>query len=351
MKKKIGICTSGGDCSGLGSAIFRLADMGAMRGHEVFGITDGYDNLAQKTMPAGAVIRLDSETAGAAYARLSGSMLGNGRLGVAPNKPDFHKNVAKNLKSLGLDALVLIGGNGSISLAHAHPSDYSSLQLVCVPKTIDNDVPLTDKSIGFDTAVNELAKFADQLWMTARSHGRWFVVQTMGRDSGFLCLHAGLAAGAGAILIPESKWKLPDLIGFVKNSGRRCGMIFAAEGCKVRGRTGRIADIIAKDLERAGIPARAQIAGHLQRGGDTAAPDRIMAAEFACAAIGAVENNETFVMTALQNGIVKTIPISEMIAAGSPIPDPNISGAMVSNEFVPPDYPLVRTARSCGIFL
>jgi len=354
--KKIGIITTGGDCSGLNSVIFRLVDGGLHRGHKMFGVLDGTDGLAADRAPKveSEVMEFTPDTLPAAYARMSGSMLRNGRPGAEPRKPNFQKNIKKNLAALGLDAVVLIGGNGSISLAKINPDVYSSVQLICIPKTIDMDIPLTDKTVGFDTAVNELAKYADQLLLTARSHHRWFVIQTMGRDSGFLCLHAGLAAGASAILIPEVKWKLPELVRFIAakcRDGADYGLIFAAEGCRVRGRSGKVADIIARDLEAAGISARAEFPEHLQRSGDTAASDRILAAEYANAALNAIENNETFVMTAKRGGEIKTIDLAEITDAGVHIPDPNVPGMFVSNEYVSPDNPLIRVAAESGIFI
>ncbi|MDR1826235.1 MAG: 6-phosphofructokinase [Rickettsiales bacterium] len=356
MKKKIGILTTGGDCSGLNSTIHRLISSGLDRGHKMFGILDGTDGLAGSAPDA---IEFNRESLPAAYARLSGSILRNGRPGAlnyqtaakSSRADEFQNNVKKSIERLDLDAIILIGGNGSISLAWANPSVYSSAQLICIPKTIDMDIPLTDKSIGFDTAVNELVKYADQLLLTARSHHRWFIVQTMGRDSGFLCLHAGLASGASAILIPEVKWKMPDLIEHIKSRPTDYGLIFVAEGCKLRGRSGEIAEIIARDFKAAGIPARAVFPEHLQRSGDTTATDRILAARFASAALDAVDNNETFVMTALQNNTVKTISMKEVLDSGVILADPNIPNMTVSNEYVSPNDPLIKTATDLGIFI
>ncbi|MDR2268997.1 MAG: 6-phosphofructokinase [Rickettsiales bacterium] len=371
MSKKIGIMTTGGDCSGLNNVIFRLVQSGLGRGHEMFGILDGTDGLSRelrvkssefRVMSISAnselnknIIRFAYDTLPAAYSRLSGSILRNGHpnaLNYRTTKGDeFQKQVKKSIEKLKLDAIVLLGGNGSISIAHSNPHVYASTQLVCIPKTIDMDIPLTETTIGFQTAVSELVKYADQLLLTARSHHRWFVVQTMGRDSGFLCLHAGLAAGASAILIPEAKWKLPDLISHIKKQSTDYGLIFVAEGCHIRGRSGAVADIIVRDLTAAGISARAEFPEHLQRSGDTSAPDRILAAEFAASALAAVENNETFVMTARQNGTVKTIPLNDVINAGVIIADPNIPKMFVSNEYVSADDPLVKTVAALGIFI
>jgi 6-phosphofructokinase len=129
------------------------------------------------------------------------------------------------------------------------------------------------------------------------------------------------------------------------------GLIFVAEGCRVRGRSGAVADIIVRDLTAAGISARAEFPEHLQRSGDTAASDRILACQYANAALNAIENSETFVMTAKQNGIVKTIAMSDVIDAGVIIPDPNVPNMFVSNEYVSPDDPLIRAAIESGVFI
>ena len=354
--KKIGIMTTGGDCSGLNNVIARLIHSGVKRGHQMFGILDGTDGLSSPKGELG-IIHLDHDAMPMAYARLSGSVLRNGNPKALNYKNDrtgaVQKNIKKSIDASDLDAIILLGGNGSISLANLNPAVYSSVQLVCIPKTIDMDIPMTERSIGFDTAVAELVKYADQLVLTARSHHRWFVVQTMGRDSGFLCLHAGLAAGADAILIPEVKWKLPDLVKHIVSANEVVdhGLIFVAEGCKVRGRSGAVSEIIAKDLAAAGIPCRAVFPEHLQRAGDTAAPDRILAARFAHAALDAVDNNETFVMTSLSAGQVKTVSIADVIKSGVPLDDPNIPGMIVSNEYVSPSDPLIKVAREMGAFI
>ena len=178
------------------------------------------------------------ETLPIELARLSGSCLGNGRAGMenfetaakSGKHSWFNKKLKKALDGLGLDALILIGGNGSLSLAHKHREIYSGLQLVCIPKTIDMDIPCTDRTIGFDTAVQQLVNFCDQLMLTARSHHRWFVVETMGRESGNRALNARVALGAVAILIPEIKFNVNSLIDHINNTPRDYSTIVVTEG-------------------------------------------------------------------------------------------------------------------------
>ena len=228
--KKIGIMTTGGDCSGLNTAIQRILTGATKRGWQVWGILDGTDGLYVNPP---AVIQLNDMLLPIENARLAGSLLHNGRAtalnfetAAAQGKTkQFYTHLKKSLKSLDLDALILIGGNGSVSLAWANRDLYQDLQLICIPKTIDMDMPLTENTIGFDTAVQQLTSFCDQLFLTARSHHRWFVVQAMGRDCGMLALHAGVAVGAAAILIPEIKFDIDNLVSHIQNAQSDYGII------------------------------------------------------------------------------------------------------------------------------
>ena len=280
--KKIGIMTTGGDCSGLNTVINRIVTGAELRGWSVVGIVDGTDGLCH--FPAD-VVKLSSKTLPIENARLAGSFLHNGNhwvmnfeTAIKTNRlGQFNKMLKKSLADLKLDALVLIGGNGSLSLAWSNREIYSGLSLVCIPKTIDMDLPLTDKTIGFDTAVDQLTKYCDQLLLTARSHHRWFVVQTMGRDCGMLALNAGVAVGADAILIPEIKFNTDELVKHIKACERDYGIIMVAEGISLRGHSGRAADMIARKLNAAGIANRPAFPDYIQRAGDTTAHDRILA--------------------------------------------------------------------------
>lgn len=354
--KKIGIITTGGDCSGLNTAIQRIIDGCIKRKWSVIGIKDGTDGL-YATPPK--TIDLTNETFQFASSHLAGSILSNGNDGAtnfesaarAGKLVTFNKRLKKSLQDLKLDALILIGGNGSLSLAHLYREIYSGLQLVCIPKTIDMDVPLTDKTIGFDTAVQQLVSYSDQLLMTARSHHRWFVVQTMGRDCGNLALNAGVAIAADAILIPEIKFDVNNLIKHIKQSKRDYGIIMVSEGISIRGHSGKPADMISRALNNANIPNRTAFPEHLQRAGDTVATDRILATGFADTALNAIDSGETYVMTAIQNGEYKTVSLSEFFAAGKQQKDPHIIGAMTSNAYVEPDNILLHIATDAGIYI
>ena len=355
-KKKIGIMTTGGDCSGLNTVIQRIAHGAHIRGWETWGILDGTDGLSVNPP---AAIKIDDLTLPIENARLAGSFLHNGRAhalnfetAVHQGKvKQFNKRLYDSLEKLKLDALILVGGNGSLSLAWENRATYRNLQLICIPKTIDMDMPLTDRTIGFDTAVQQLTSFCDQLMLTARSHHRWFVVQAMGRDCGQLALNAGVAVGASAILIPEIKFDIDALVKRIKNAETDYGVIIVSEGLSLRGHSGRPADMILRKLTSAGIIARAAFPEHTQRAGDTTANDRILATRFADCALNAIENNETYVMTALNGNDVHTVTLADFVCAGEEMHDPKIPDLMTSNAYVTPDNPLLSVAKDMGIYI
>ena len=354
--KRIGIMTTGGDCSGLNSVINRLVLGAYKRGWRTFGIIDGTDGLCR--IPANA-IELTPKSIPVENARLAGSFLHNGNSGIMNfetavkfgRMAQFNRNLKKSLSTMKLDALVLIGGNGSFSLSYKNKEIYSDLSFIGIPKTIDFDIPLTDRTIGFDTAVNELVRYCDQLLLTARSHHRWFVVQAMGRECGRLALNAGIAIGADAIIVPEIKFNIDDLVKHIKSVHRDYGIIMVSEGITIRGHSGRPADMVSRKLTAAGVQNRTAFPDYIQRAGDTTAADRITAAKMATAALDAIENRETYVMTALRGGKCVTVPLSEFYAAGDIAPDPNIPGLCTSNAYIEPDDPLLDVATAMNIYV
>ena len=354
--KKIGIITTGGDCSGLNTVIQRIVRGASIRGWTVYGVLDGTDGLYDNPP---SVIKLTNENMTPEYAHMAGSVLHNGRANAlnfetaaaTGHLDKFNRQLRKSLSDLKLDALILIGGNGSLSLAWTNREIYRDVQLICIPKTIDLDIPLTDRTIGFDTATQQLTEFCDQLMLTARSHHRWFVVQSMGRDCGQLALHAGVAAGATAILIPEIKYNVDNLIYHIQNAPTDYGVIIVSEGITLRGHSGRPADIISRKLSAAGIVNRTAYPEHYQRAGDTTASDRILASRFADCALNAIENNETYVMTALQGNNVSTVALSDMVNAGECVRDPKIPELMTSNAYVSADDSLLDAAYNLGVYI
>lgn len=354
--KKIGIMTTGGDCSGLNTAIQRIYRGATLRGWQVIGIQDGTDGLC--TTPP-TVIKFNEETLPIENARLAGSFLHNGRADALNFETaaergkieQFNKKLKDSIKELKLDALILIGGNGSLSLAWCNREIYSDIQLICIPKTIDMDIPLTDRTIGFDTAVQQLTSFCDQLMLSARSHHRWFVVQSMGRDCGQLALNAGIAVGARAILIPEIKFDIDALINHIKTIPEDHGIIIVSEGISLRGHSGRPADMISRKLTKAGIVNRTAFPEHTQRVGDTTATDRILATKMADCALNAIANNETYVMTSISNCECKTISLSDFFNTGEITSDPNIPDVKTSDSYVSPNDPLLEIATNLGIYI
>ncbi len=354
--KKIAIMTTGGDCSGLNTVINRIVLGAHLRGWRTYGIIDGTDGLCHK--PAN-VMEMKPDTVPIEDARLAGSFLHNGNAcmmnfekAVTTGRiKDFNRILRDSLAELKLDALVIVGGNGSFSLAWLNREIYRDLCLVCIPKTIDFDIPLTDRTIGFDTAVNRLTCYCDQLLLTARSHHRWFVVQTMGRDCGRLALNAGIAVGADAILVPEIKFDVDELVTHIKSVERDYGIIMVSEGIKLRGHSGRPADMISRKLTAAGIVNRAAFPDYIQRTGDTVATDRILATKMVTCALDAIENNETYVMTALRGDDCVTLPLSEFYAAGDVRADPNIPAVKTSNAYIEPDDPLLNVATNLGVYM
>ncbi len=355
-EKRIGIMTTGGDCSGLNTVIQRVVRGATLRGWRVIGIRGGTDGLY--TTPADA-IELTNENTPVELSRISGSVLHNGSDGAMNFEkaatqgvlPEYVERLHKNLADLNLDTLILVGGNGSMSLAWSFKELYTGVKLVCIPKTIDMDVPLTDATIGFNTAAQQLTNFCDQLILSARSHRRWFVVQAMGRDCGKLALEAGVATGAAAILIPEIKFNMDSLVAHIKNAPTNYGIVIVSEGVSLRGHSGKAADMISRGLAAAGISCRAEYPEHFQRAGDTTVTDRVIAASMADCALRAIENNETYVMTAMENCTCKTIALSEFFNHGDLIPDPHIPGVQTSNAYVAPDDPLLQVATDLGAYI
>lgn len=350
-KKRIAVLTSGGDCSGLNAVIWGLIRACEQHGWELIGIKNGTDGFIM-----GETIALNRETFPHCAINTSGSFLGSvvyktlrskGEFswGGDKNEPAYHK-LKDGIKALNLDAIITIGGNGSISWLQNAPELYENHQVVFIPKTIDMDMPLTRGTIGFATAVSQLALYIDSVAQSARSHRRWFVVEAMGRDSGHLALRGGLAGGADAIIIPEVNVKMGDLVKFVDECGRDNGIIVVGEGSNLR------KDDIAKALTDSGVPTRTFSVDYFQRGGTTIAQDRLLAARMASGAIDALARGETDIMMRMDDvGEVSTISTAEFMTSGIMAPDPNIPNVHVSydNVHVNTDRYL-KSARSLGIF-
>ncbi|MFA5316031.1 MAG: ATP-dependent 6-phosphofructokinase [Dehalococcoidales bacterium] len=338
-KSRIGILTSGGDCAGLNPAI-KWAVKTALDErlewdiqYEVLGIRDGFKGLLHADLInqdiEGHIIHLDQETV-RTWDRIGGTFLGTSRLSPYDPKSDCSKEVVKNIERLGLNALIVIGGDGSLAIASRLADD--GVNVIGIPKTIDKDLPETDYTLGFDTALNVITEEVDRLRTTAGSHKRIFVVETMGRTAGWLALEGGEACGAFIILIPEhafSMEKVNELVLEGRRAGSRYEIIIAAEGAKLEGGSefvkregsdsfghkalGGIADFVAAEINKGtGLETRGLVLSHLQRGGAPSAHDRRMGRHFGIAAMNLIAKKDFGKMVAYQNGHITACPLKDI---------------------------------------
>ncbi|MFO0548410.1 MAG: ATP-dependent 6-phosphofructokinase [Polyangiaceae bacterium] len=358
--KKIAINTGGGDAPGL-NAVIRAATLAALeRGWEVWGIQHGYRGLLEP----GGLSRLDRHSV-RGIAHLGGTILGTANradpfhypvLLEGSTKPvpvDRSADLVGHFRAEGFEALVAIGGDGSITLAK-RLLERGLPRVIAVPKTIDNDVAGTDVTFGFDTAVSIATDALDRLHTTAESHERVMVVELMGRHAGWIAVTAGLAGGADAILIPEIPFDLERVAEKVmqrERRGRRFSIVCVAEGAteldgKIATRSegdefrrvavlGGIGERVAKKLgDLTGKETRSMVLGHLQRGGGPTSTDRVLAMRFGAAAIEAIASRTDSGLVAVSKGDVVIAPIES--AAGK-------------TRTVPIDTGIVLAARSMGI--
>ncbi len=262
---RIGVLTSGGDAPGMNATIRAVVRTAISQGAEVVGIKKGYLGLMEgymEEMQLGSV---------GGIINLGGTILGTTRAEEFKEKENQERAV-ENLKRAGIDALVIIGGNGTLKGAIALHKAWG-VPVVQIASTIDNDVPGVDPTIGFDTAVNTALGIIDKIRDTASSYERIFVVEVMGRDRGFIALEVGLAGGAEFIIIPEMEFKAEELIERIKEGkrrGKRSCLVVVAEGA---GKAEEIARLI---WERTGLETRSSVVGYAQRGGSPSARDRVL---------------------------------------------------------------------------
>ena len=354
---RIGISTGGGDAPGL-NAVIRAAVLSALnRGWEVTGIRKGFAGLLGEDQCVGM-----SRESVRGIAHLGGTILRTTNRGNPFHYPvkqedgsyvelDRSAELMDTARSLGIDAIITIGGDGSLAIAQR--LHECGMKIVGVPKTIDNDVSGTVTTFGFDTAVNTALEAIDKLHTTAESHDRVLVMEVMGRHAGFIALHSGLAGTADVILIPEIPYdigKVCEKIMERDRAGRHFSIVVAAEGAFPRGgresvigdslpgqakRVGGIAETIAREIAMiTGKETRSLVLGHLQRGGMPTGYDRLLAARFGGAAVRAVEQGRWGHMVALQSPHIVTIPISQVLG---------------ETKRVDPNHDTVLTARATGI--
>jgi len=304
--KKIGVYTSGGDAPGMNAAIRAVVRMGIAKGLEVYGIYQGYTGMID-----GKISQIQLRDVANIIQR-GGTVLKTGR---SPEfmKAEYRKKAADNLRAQGIDGLVCIGGDGSYRGAHALWEEQK-IPVIGIPGTIDNDIFGSDNTIGFDTAVNTALDAIDKIRDTAASHDRLFIVEVMGRNSGHIASHVGLAGGAEEIFTPDGNTTVDKAVERIKESMRRgktSSIIVAAEGQK----PGRAYDLAEAIRKKSGLDAKVCILGHIQRGGSPTASDRILASRMGAAAVEALLAGQSDAMIGTESE--KLITMSLEIVARS----------------------------------
>ncbi len=354
MKPRIGVLTSGGDCPGLNAVLRGVVLAAEKLGWEVVGFRDGFEGL----LPPGDHVILDHKSTNGIMA-LGGTIIGTTNRGhfvakvgagdraIVPG--DVIARAKKILDELNVGALIIIGGDGSMTTALQ--LQEADINCIGVPKTIDNDIEATAMTFGFDSAVAEVMDACDRLHTTATSHKRVMVVEVMGRHAGWIALHGGIAGGADIILIPEIPFdhgKIAEAIKKRDAGGNLGTLVVVAEGARpkdgqqikrdVQGgefRLGGIGDVVAREIaERTGKDTRCCVLGHLQRGGAPTTLDRILGTRFGVKAVQLANEGHFGSMVSYQNYQVRHVPIAE---------------AVNRLRLVPPNGEMVQTARDVEI--
>lgn len=333
---RIGVLCSGGDSPGMNAAIRGAVLRGVdVHGFEMVGFMDGWRGFHE-----GEIVPLDRRAV-RGISPLGGVFLGTSRVPPFAGKPGESIDLTElraRMLVYGLDGFMLIGGNGTQTVASI--LDDNGVNVVGLPKTIDNDLAATDYTFGFDTAVSVASEAIDRLRTTGDSHSRCMVLEVMGRDVGWIALHAGMAGGAQAILIPEFSENLEQVcqwVTSVRDRGRS-SLVVVAEGFKLLGedqavtrggldgfgrpRLGGIAEVLAPKIEQCtGIETRATILGHVQRGGSPTAFDRVLATRTGIAAADAVLRAEWGTMAALHGDRVELVPLRDAVGKLKTVPE------------------------------
>ncbi|MCL1899629.1 MAG: 6-phosphofructokinase [Promicromonosporaceae bacterium] len=330
---RVGLLTGGGDVPGLNAAIRAVVKVGEGRhGWSIVGFRNGWQGLAEgNIMPLGRQNIRNVLSVG-------GTMLGTARFHPRVSDGSM-EDVHATIEAERLDALIVIGGDGTLHAANKVAE--TGVKIVGIPKTIDNDVWGTERSIGFDTAVTIATDAVDRIHTTAESHNRVMLVEVMGRHAGWLAATAGIAGGAEVILTPERPFDIDQVVRQLKHRHRAhasFSIIVVAEGAEPAKGTsmsyqtelGQFGEIIAGSVserlrveiaERTGFDARVTVLGHTQRGGSPTAADRILATRFGVAAVQALREGHTGVMTALQAGEIRLLPLAEVAGKVQYVPD------------------------------
>ena len=355
---RIGVLTGGGDCPGLNAVIRAVVKTAAGCNISVVGILDGFGGL------------IHNQTCELTEREVMGILPRGGTILGTTNRDDpFHYPVIQNGKKIladvsnqvkdnivknNIDALIVIGGDGSLKIAQGF--HLMGIPVIGVPKTIDNDLSATDQTFGFDTALTTATEAIDKLHTTAESHHRVMVLEVMGRYAGWIALQSGLAGGADVILLPEIPFEIDKVIDKIKdrkNHGKKFSIIVVAEGAMPLGgkmvvqkhiedspdpvRLGGIGNVVGLQVEEGtGMETRVTVLGHLQRGGSPTAFDRILATRYGNGAVHLVNNNKFGEMVCLRTPDIKSVPLSEAVG---------------ELRQVLPDGQMVLTAEQIGICL
>ena len=352
---RIGVLTGGGDAPGL-NAVIRAVVKGAVNsGIEVIGLEDSFDGLLD---PSRTRVLTPRDVTG--ILRLGGTILGTTNRGNPFEYPvkgnghvDYSERVIETFTAMKLDALVVIGGDGTLNIAHQFY--LKGIPVVGVPKTIDNDIWGTTSCFGFDTAVSFASDAIDRLHSTAEAHRRIMVVEVMGRYAGWIALHAGIAGGADVILIPEIPYDVDKVVERLREResfGAKFSIVVVAEGAKPIGgvhtlvahaqpgfveRLGGVGAVVATQLqEKTGKESRYVVLGHLQRGGAPTAFDRVLATRFGGKAVELLTRGVFGRMVANNPPDIIPIPLADVVG---------------KTKTVPADYDLLKTARAIGVSL
>ena len=307
--KSIGVLTSGGDAPGMNAAIRSVTRAAIYEGWRVFGIYRGLEGLI-----GGDIKEFTSSSVSNTIQR-GGTILKTARSDEF-RTPEGRAKAYENIQKFGINALVVIGGNGSLSGAQALASEHD-IPVIGLPGTIDNDLYGTDATIGYDTALNTIMECVDKIRDTANSHDRIFFVEVMGRDAGFLAQNSAIASGAEAAIIPEDQTDVDQLAQFmgrgIRKSKKSC-IVIVSESPKC----GALyyADRVKKEFPE--FDVRVSILGHLQRGGSPSAHDRILASRTGVGAIEAIKQGQRNVMVGVRNNEVVYVPFSECIRTDKP---------------------------------
>lgn len=330
MQKRVGILTGGGDCPGINPVIRGVVRKALKEGYEIIGIKNGWKGLIENDTQT-----LDLNSVSGILPK-GGTILGTSRTNLYKNEKDAQK-AKVNFKSLNLSALIAIGGEDTLGVAYKLYQD--GFNVVGVPKTIDNDLSATDRTFGFDTAVNIATEAIDRIHTTAESHHRVMVIEVMGRHAGWIALESGLAGGADVILIPEFPIIIEDVCRIIKSRhsrGKTFSIVVVAEGARMEEkeilqekkldafghvRLGGIGQILSEQIEKhTGFETRVTVLGHIQRGGTPTAYDRVLGTRYGVKAMELVIAGKFGQMASLQGNKIEAVSLKEAVGTLKTVP-------------------------------